>query len=221
MKDGILVVDKPQGATSHDIVDLVRKTLRIKKVGHAGTLDPLATGVLIILVGKATKLFNKFADLDKEYIAVVTLGKITTTGDAEGKIIAEKDFSSVSLKQVLDTLNSFKGETEQVPPMVSAIKYKGKKLYQFARQGIEVPRKPRRVVIKELKLLRFQPPEIEFYLRCSKGTYVRKLAEDVGLKLGCGGYISKIQRISVGKFNIKESISIGQINEGNIRPWQD
>jgi len=151
----------------------------------------------------------------------VTLGKITTTGDAEGKIIAEKDFSSVSLKQVLDTLNSFKGETEQVPPMVSAIKYKGKKLYQFARQGIEVPRKPRRVVIKELKLLRFQPPEIEFYLRCSKGTYVRKLAEDVGLKLGCGGYISKIQRISVGKFNIKESISIGQINEGNIRPWQD
>ncbi len=221
MKDGILLVDKPEGLTSHDVVDRVRKSLRIRRVGHAGTLDPLATGVLIILIGKATKLFNKFSDLDKEYIAVVTLGKITTTGDSQGTVVEERDFSFFTEKQTLEVFNTFLGEGEQIPPMVSAIKYKGKKLYQLARQGIEVPRKPRKVIIKELKLLRFQPPEIEFYLRCSKGTYVRKLAEDMGAKLGCGGYVSKIQRISIGSFHIKDTIDLKAIDESHIRPWQN
>ncbi|MCM8770754.1 MAG: tRNA pseudouridine(55) synthase TruB [Candidatus Omnitrophica bacterium] len=219
--DGILIINKPQGLTSHDVVDFVRKSLKTRRVGHAGTLDPLATGVLIILVGRATRLFNKFSNLDKEYIATITLGKITTTGDSQGRIIDTRDFSHVSEEMIREVLNSFIGEQEQVPPMFSAIKYRGKKLYQFARQGIEIPRLARRVIIKELRLLSFNPPEIKIYLACSKGTYVRKLAEDIGERLGCGGYISHIERIGVGEFNIKEAIGIDEIDESHLRSWKD
>lgn len=220
MLDGILIVNKPQGITSHDVVDYARKKLGMKRIGHAGTLDPLATGVLIILVGRTTKFFNAFSGLDKEYLATVTLGKTTTSGDSQGEIIESFDFSHVSEEKAQATLRSFIGESEQVPPMVSAIKYKGRKLYQLARAGIEVPRQPRKVNIKELRLLKFNLPDIELYLRCSKGTYVRKLAEDIGERLECGGYISKIQRISVGEFNIKEAVDIEEINAHNLKSWK-
>ncbi|MDD5044711.1 MAG: tRNA pseudouridine(55) synthase TruB [Candidatus Omnitrophica bacterium] len=221
MPAGIFIVNKPQGLTSHDVVDCVRKSLKIKRVGHAGTLDPLATGVLIILVGKATKFFNKFSGMDKEYVATVTLGKVTTTGDCQGGTKLEQNFSHITEAMVSEALNSFLGEQEQVPPMFSAVKYKGKKLYQFARRGIEVPRKPRKINIKELKLMYFKPPDVEIYLRCSKGTYVRKLAEDIGEKLGCGGCVSKIERVGIGEFNIKDAITIDKINESYLKPWKN
>ncbi|MCM8780164.1 MAG: tRNA pseudouridine(55) synthase TruB [Candidatus Omnitrophica bacterium] len=219
--DGIFIVNKPQGLTSHDVVDCVRRSLKIKRVGHAGTLDPLATGVLIILVGRATRSFNKFSSLDKEYLTTISLGKTTTTGDAQGVTINERDTSYITEDMVKDILHSFLGEQQQVPPMFSAVKYKGKKLYQLARKGIEVKRQPRKVIIKELKLLRFCLPEIDIYLRCSKGTYVRKLAEDIGQSLGCGGYVSKIERVGIGEFNIKDAINIEEINAAHLKSWKD
>jgi len=221
LMNGILIINKPKGITSHDVVDCVRKNLKTKRVGHAGTLDPLATGVLIVLVGDATRSFNKFSGLDKEYIATVTLGKITTTGDSQGAVLGEQKFSHITEDMARGVLSHFLGEQEQVPPMFSAIKYQGKKLYQLARKGIEVVRSPRKIWIKDLKMLGFQLPDIEIYLRCSKGTYVRKLAEDIGKKLGCGGCVSRIERIGVGEFSIKDAINIDQINANHIKSWKN
>lgn len=219
--NGIFIVNKPLGLTSHDVVDCVRRNLKIRRVGHAGTLDPLATGVLIILVGNATRLFNRFSGLEKEYIATVTLGKVTTTGDSQGSVVGGKGFSHITQDQVKETLNHFLGEQEQVPPMFSAIKHQGKKLYQLARKGLVVERKARKILIKDLKLLNFKLPEIDIYLRCSKGTYVRKLAEDIGEKLGCGGCVSRIERIGIGEFKIKDAIGIDQINADYLKSWKN
>lgn len=218
--DGILVIDKPKGLTSHDVVDAVRRRLKVKKVGHAGTLDPLATGVLIMLVGRATRLFNKFMDFDKVYEATLTLGTMTDTGDSYGKPIKHFSCADITEAKVKEAINSFVGKINQVPPMVSAIKYKGKPLYKLARSGIEVPRLSREVVIYDIKLLGFNSPEVKFEVRCSKGTYVRTLGEDIATYMGCGGHISSIKRLSVGPFKIKESINIDQIDESRIRPWQ-
>jgi tRNA pseudouridine55 synthase len=220
MKDGILIINKPRGLTSHDVVAEVRRSLGIRRVGHAGTLDPLATGVLVVFIGKATKLFNQFLEFNKEYIATLTLGKITDTGDSQGKVLQEMPVPATEEESVKMVFKEFVGEIQQVPPMVSALRFKGKRLYQFARLGIEVPRQPRRVVIEELRLLKFACPEIQFYVRCSKGTYIRQLAYDIALRLGCGGYISQIERVSVGPFRINEAITIDKVNESHIRHWQ-
>lgn len=222
MKDGILIINKPQGLTSHDVVVRVRGLLHTKHVGHAGTLDPLATGVLVIFIGKATKLFNRFLGFDKEYIATLTLGKITDTGDAEGKVLEVFSIPKIDGDLINMIFKEFVGEIEQIPPMVSAIRYRGRRLYQFARRGIHVPRCPRRVIIKELNLLKFNCPDIEFYVKCSKGTYIRQLAYDIALRLGCGGgHISRIERLSVGPFHIKDAIAIDKVDESHIRNWQD
>lgn len=220
MKDGILVVDKPKGLTSHDVVDYARKILGFKHIGHSGTLDPLASGVLVILIGKATKLFKRFLNFEKEYIATLTLGKITDTGDVLGKVLKETPIPVIKEELINQVIKEFIGEIQQVPPMVSAIRYKGKRLYQLARRGIEVPRSPRKVNIKELKLLSFHPPEIKFYIRCSTGTYIRQLACDIAGKLGCGGYISEIERQGVGPYRIEDAVELEEINESHIRPWQ-
>jgi tRNA pseudouridine55 synthase len=219
MKEGIIVVNKPGGVTSHDVVDFVRKRLRIRRVGHAGTLDPIATGVLLILVGRYTKLFNHFLDFDKEYLATLTLGARTTSGDREGKIIETKEYSDVTDNKIKGVFGSYIGEGLQVPPMVSALKHRGKRLYSLARRGIEVKRRPRSIMIKELRLLEFNPPCIKFYLKCSKGTYVRQLAEDIARDLNCVGYISEIQRQSIGPFNIARALSLSQIDESFLRPY--
>ena len=219
MKDGILVVNKPKGITSHDVVDFVRKKLKIRRVGHSGTLDPIATGVLLILVGRATKLFHYFLGFDKEYVATLTLGSQTTTGDTTGRVIATKDFKQISLEKINEVLIQFLGQSLQVPPMFSALKYKGKRLYLLAQRGIEVERTARPIVVKELKLLDFNLPDIKFYLKCSKGTYVRKIAEDIACKLGSLGYISQIQRQAIGPFKIQEAISLDQIHETHIQPY--
>jgi tRNA pseudouridine55 synthase len=219
MNEGILIIDKPKGMTSHDVVDHVRKVLRLRRVGHSGTLDPMASGVLVILVGKATKLFKEFLDFEKGYTATLTLGKVTDTGDADGKVIQSLSCPQLTEETIREVFKEFMGEIQQIPPMVSAVRYKGKRLYQFARLGVEVPRKARRVTIKELKLIEFNTPEIKFYIRCSSGTYIRQLACDIAGKLGCGGYISQIERLNVGPYDLKNAIKLNQVNESHIRAW--
>ena len=220
MKEGIIVVNKPEGITSHDVVEIVRRKLRVRRVGHAGTLDPIATGVLLILVGRYTKLFNHFLTFDKEYVATLTLGKRTTSGDREGNVIETKDHSHLSEDKIRGVFSSYIGQIFQIPPMISALKYRGRRLYSLARRGIEVKRQARSIVINELKLLEFNPPFIKFYLKCSKGTYVRQLAEDITRDLNCVGYISQIQRQSIGPFNLSQAFSLLQINESCLHPYQ-
>lgn len=220
MKDGILLIDKPAGVTSHDIVEIARKKLKIKKVGHSGTLDPVATGILVLLVGKDTKLFSKFVYFDKEYEATLHLGVVTSTGDSQGRILSQRDPSSLGEDEIRGTFMQFIGERDQIPPMVSAIKYHGKRLYELARQGIEVNRKARRIRIYDLQISRLCLPEIDFYVKCTKGTYIRRLGEEIGEKLGVGGFISRIRRISLGPFHVREAIRIEDIDESHLRPWQ-
>ncbi len=218
--EGIILINKPDGMTSHDVVACVRKRFKMRRVGHAGTLDPLATGVLVILLGKATKLFNKFVTFDKAYRATLILGTATSSADTQGKIIKQLPYSHITSRQVEDTFKTFTGNIEQIPPMVSAVKIGGRKLYQLARKGIEVEREPRHIRIDCLKMEAFHPPEVKFYLECSKGTYVRQLAEDVGKVLGCGACISQIQRTKVGQFGIEDTVTIEDLNEGHIRNWE-
>ena len=219
--DGILLINKPRGITSHDVVSIVRRRLKMKKVGHAGSLDPLATGVLVVLLGKMTKLSAKFMDFDKAYEATLTLGAVTDTGDSCGKVIKEFSYEGVSEENIRRAFAGFVGEINQVPPMVSALKYKGKPLYKLARLGIEVPRKPRVVKIYDLDILDLSLPDISFRVRCSKGTYVRTLGEDIAKSLGCGGHISKITRVAIGPLTIQKCITVDQIDENHIRTWKD
>ena len=221
MKDGIVVINKPNGVTSHDVVESVRRCFKMSRVGHAGTLDPLATGVLVMLLGNSTKLFDKFVGFDKAYQATLVLGTATTTADTQGKVIEQKPFEHITKQQILDILKTFLGETQQIPPMVSALKVKGKKLYELARKGIEVKREPRLIKIHRLDLLEFNPPHVKFYLECSKGTYVRQLAEDVGKILGCGACICQIERTKVGDFSIDQAVKIEDLNESLIRRWSN
>jgi len=214
---GIIIVNKPYNWTSFKVVRRVRKILGIRKVGHAGTLDPIATGVLIILVGRATKKFKEFVEYPKEYEATIKLGESTTTGDIQGQIKSIRDVPPLNEEQLKEVLSRFEGKISQVPPMVSALHYKGKRLYQLARKNITVERMPRQVHIYKIKLLKFYLPYFDIYLKCSRGTYVRKLAEDIGEVLNCGAHITKITRISVGPFRIEEAISVDEINVNSIR----
>ncbi len=219
MSEGILVINKQPGMTSHDVVSIIRKKFKMRRVGHAGTLDPLATGVLVILLGPATKLFDKFVNFDKAYNATLKLGVTTTTADIEGKITKEVPIEYVTTQNIEEAFKRFEGDIKQKPPMVSAVKYKGQRLYKLARNGIEVEREARDIKISLLKILKSDLPYIKFYLECSKGTYVRKLAEDIGEVLGCGACISQIERTKVGPFNIEQAVSIEEAHEGHIRPW--
>jgi len=216
-REGIILVDKPRGITSHDVVDVVRKRLKIKRVGHAGTLDPIAEGLLIILVGKCTKLFSKFVNFDKEYLGVLKLGEVTTTGDSQGEVTSRGEYKDISQENIKEIFSSFLGEIEQIPPMVSALRVKGKRLYDLARRGIVVERSPRKIHILSLEVLKINLPLIEFCVRCSKGTYVRKLAEDIGEKLGCGAHMVKILRRSIGLFKIEKAVALDEINESHLQ----
>jgi tRNA pseudouridine55 synthase len=219
--EGIIVVDKPTGMTSHDVVARIRKKFGIKRVGHAGTLDPLATGVLVLLLGKSTRLFDKFVGMDKAYRATLILGTTTNSADIEGTIIEERPYDHITQDDVTTAFKKFRGALDQVPPMVSAVKMGGKKLYELARAGLVVERKPRAITIYRLELEAFRKPEVSFVLECSKGTYVRQLAEDVGNVLGCGACITQIQRTKVGPFTIEESVSLDAVNESHIRHWKN
>ena len=214
---GLIIINKPKGYTSHDVVNVLRKKLNTKKVGHTGTLDPNATGVLPILVGKATKISKYLIEHEKTYIATIELGKKTDTGDAEGKIIEEdtnkKDISKEEIEKVL---KDFIGKQNQIPPMYSAIKVDGKKLYEYAREGKTVELKPREIEILDINLITYTNNEIEFSVRCSKGTYIRTLCEDIAEKLGTIGYMKELQRTSINEFDIKNSISIDDLDNINI-----
>jgi tRNA pseudouridine55 synthase len=207
--DGILVVDKPQGCTSHDVVDFIRKRFGFKKVGHAGTLDPMATGVLVILIGKSTKSSDSFLGADKEYDATLTLGATSDTGDAWGKITPSEPIPGPGpgIGIIESAFGKFLGPIEQVPPAYSAVKFKGKKLYEFARKGIEVKVAPRKVVIKELKIYKTDGREVSFSTTCSKGTYIRQLCIDIGRELGCGAYLSRLRRTRSGDFAVKDAVN--------------
>ena len=216
-KEGIILVNKPKGITSHDVVDIVRKRLKIRKVGHAGTLDPLAQGLLIILVGKYTKSFPKFVSFDKEYSGILKLGEVTVTGDSQGKIISKNDYSAIDEVKLTSAFSFFQGEIEQIPPMVSALRIKGKRLYNLARKGIVVERNPRKIKIHSLEITNIDFPYVEFRIQCSKGTYIRKLAEDIGERLGCGAHMTKIIRLGIGPFKLEEALILDDINESHLR----
>jgi tRNA pseudouridine55 synthase len=198
--DGVLLLDKPAGITSHAAVQRVRRLLGAHKAGHTGTLDPLATGLLPICLGEATKFSHALLGADKTYLATIRLGVETATGDLEGEVRAQTPVD-VGEEQARAALVPFVGEILQVPPMYSAIKRNGQPLYKLARAGCELPRAPRRVLIHELTLIRFAPPDLDVLVTCSKGTYVRVLAEDVGRYLGCGACLAALRRTAVGEFS--------------------
>jgi len=209
--DGILVVDKPQGCTSHDVVDFIRKKFGLKKVGHAGTLDPMATGVLVILIGKYTKSSNSFLSADKEYDATLSLGATSDTGDAWGNITPSKPIPCPGNDLIEAVFGRFLGPIEQIPPAYSAVKFKGRKLYEFARKGIEVKVEPRKILIKELKTHKMDGSEVSFSVTCSKGTDVRQLCADIGKELGCGAYLSRLRRTRSGEFTVKEVVTLEEL----------
>lgn len=208
--NGIIIVDKPQGKTSHDIVYAVRRLTGIKKVGHTGTLDPMATGVLPICIGSATKVADMLTLSDKAYTAELILGKTTDTLDAEGKVLTETEVN-VTEAEIRAAINSFVGETEQIPPMYSAIKQNGKKLYELARQGIEVERKPRKVTINSIDILEINGKSVTIDVNCSKGTYIRTLCADIGERLGTGAYMNALRRTKTGLFTISESHTLEEL----------
>lgn len=209
--NGVLIVDKPKGYTSHDIVNIIRKSLNIKKVGHTGTLDPNATGVLPILIGDATKISKYLIEHDKSYIAELKLGKSTTTGDSEGEKIEEKEVPKISKAELEAVLQSFKGKQTQIPPIYSSIKVNGKKAYEYARQGKEIELQPREIEIYDINQISLEKDTITFKVSCSKGTYIRVLCEDIAKKLNTVGHMSNLKRTQVDKFNIENAITIEQI----------
>jgi len=211
---GILIIDKPKGMTSHDVVNIARRAFDIKKVGHAGTLDPIATGVLIILVGRATKRFDVLMSGDKEYAVKLRLGVSTDTGDAFGKPVNNTNIQKLTKGSIEKAVMSFEGEAEQMPPMYSAVKFKGKRLYKLARKGITVPRQARKITIKKLKINEISLPDVSFEVCCSKGTYIRQLCADIGDKLGCGAHMAELRRIRSGNFHISQAITIDELKNG-------
>lgn len=214
--DGLILINKQKGFTSHDVVNVIRKKLNIKKVGHTGTLDPNATGVLPILVGKATKISKYLMEHDKTYIATIKLGEKTDTGDSEGQVIEEKSIpADLKKEDINDVLQSFLGKQKQLPPMYSAIKINGKKLYEYAREGKEVKLEAREIEIYKIQLLECKNNKIKFEVECSKGTYIRTLCEDIAKKLGTVGYMEELQRTKVNNFKIEDSILLDDITLEN------
>jgi tRNA pseudouridine55 synthase len=206
--DGILAVDKPQGWTSHDVCAFVRKRFQIPKVGHAGTLDPMATGVLVLLLGRATKLSRDLSSCDKDYHGTMELGVETDSHDRDGRVVGEASWEGVTLEKVRETVTSFVGVIEQLPPMVSAIRYKGVRLYQLARRGTVVPREKRKIIVHEFRAESQEGAFVRFFARVSKGTYLRTLVHDIGEALGCHATLSELRRIRAGEFSLDNSVTI-------------
>jgi tRNA pseudouridine55 synthase len=206
--DGALLLDKPLGLSSNAALQKAKKLLGAAKAGHAGTLDPLASGLLLVLFGEATKFAGPMLDADKEYLATLKLGERTTTGDAEGDVIETR---AVKVANLAGVLARFRGEIEQLPPMHSALKHKGTPLYRLARRGQEVERTPRRVFISELELLEQEGEKLLVRVACSKGTYIRTLAEDIGAALGCGAHLSALRRTASGRFRVDDALTLAAL----------
>lgn len=210
---GVLVVDKPVGLTSHDVVQVIRKGTNIRRAGHTGTLDPRASGVLVVLVGPAVRLSEYVSASDKRYQATVRLGTSTDTYDADGRIISTAPVDKITEAQFEDALENFVGEIEQVPPPYSAIKIKGRKAYEMAREGEEIELEPRRIKVYSLELLEWAPPEAVIDVYCSSGTYVRSLAHDVGEKLGCGAHLVGLRRTKSGRFTLRDAVPLRKLRD--------
>ena len=210
--DGLLVVDKPAGLTSHDVVDRVRRRLPGERIGHGGTLDPMATGLLLLLVGRATKAADTLLVLDKEYEATITLGVTTATQDAEGQILQRRPVPPLSPAQVEAACAAFRGEIEQLVPAYSAVRFDGQRGYELARAGKPVPEKRRRVHVATLEVREVAGDQVMVRVECSKGTYVRTLAHDFGQALGCGGMLSALRRTRIGPWTIAEARALAAID---------
>ncbi len=212
---GLILVNKPVGITSFKLVHIIRKKLKVKKAGHCGTLDPLASGLMIILVGKYTKLQDKFMKQDKVYHAAIKLGMKTDSGDLDGKIISQSDFSHVTKELIEQTCKSFTGKIQQVPPMYSALKVNGQKLYELARKGITVERKPREITIYSIDLTDYQKDSFSIRVKCSSGTYIRTLAEDIGTKLKTDTVLTNLVREEIGNYKLTDAINVDNIKEND------
>ncbi|MBI2517307.1 MAG: tRNA pseudouridine(55) synthase TruB [Opitutae bacterium] len=211
--EGVLLVDKPTGMTSHDVVYRLRRKLAMQRIGHAGTLDPMATGLLVMLIGKATRISQYLISEDKVYEGEITLGSTTNSQDAEGEVMETRPVPELTEAQVHEAMKGFLGDQYQTPPMFSAVKIGGVPLYKKARQGEEVEREPRFIRVAVFELLSFSSPKLTFRLACSKGTYVRTIAHDLGQKLGCGAHLSALRRTVSGKFSIGQCTPLAEIQE--------
>ena len=208
-----ILIDKEQGVSSFGVIRRLRKITGVKKIGHAGTLDPNATGLLIICTAKKTKEIYKYQDAEKTYSGTITLGKSTPSMDGETEFIKEGSIEDVTAEKIEEVRKTFLGTISQLPPMYSAIKHKGKSLYKYARQGKEIERTPREIFVKEFNIDEIELPDLKFTLVCSKGTYVRVIANDFGDKLGCGAYLKDLRREAIGSYNVKDAFSIDEFEE--------
>ncbi len=210
---GILLLDKSLGVSSNRALQEVKRLYNANKAGHTGSLDPLATGLLPVCFGEATKVSAYLLDQDKRYHVVVQLGIVTDTGDAEGVVIQSSPVAPFTKSELENCLKAFVGPIDQVPPMYSALKHQGRKLYEYARDGLTIERKPRRITIYQLELIEYNQDQLMLDVHCSKGTYIRTLAEDIGQALGCGGSVNKLRRLTVGSFSINQAHTIEQLLE--------
>lgn len=215
LPSGVLLIDKAPGMTSHDVVAIARRQLNMKKIGHCGTLDPMATGLLMLVINRATKIQDLLMSEDKTYVGTITLGATTSTQDKEGEIEEEKEVPELSADQIKEAFEFYKGNFEQIPPMVSAIKQNGVPLYKLARKGQVVERKPRAVFVTDYQATRVELPEIDFTVDCSKGFYVRTYAHDIGQRLGCGAHLSALRRTRSGKFTLERAVPVDVLKEAS------
>ena len=211
---GVLLIDKAPDMTSHDVVAIARRALNTKKIGHCGTLDPMATGLLMLVIGRATKIQDLLMSEDKEYQGTLTLGKATSTQDRQGEVIEEHPVPEFDAGQIDAAFSAFTGNFEQIPPMVSAIKKDGVPLYKLARKGQVIERDPRPVYVTSYKIGRIALPEVDFTVNCSKGFYVRTYAHDIGNKLGCAGHLSDLRRTRSGKFTLDRAVPVADLKTG-------
>jgi tRNA pseudouridine55 synthase len=209
--DGAILIDKPAGPTSHDVVDAIRRKFGIKKVGHCGTLDPNATGLLIIVLGRGTKLSERLMSDDKVYEGTIKFGEATDSYDSDGELTASLPVPPLTVEELNEAGTQFVGDIMQTPPMVSAIKKDGVPLYKLARKGVEVPREPRLIHIYRFAFSKYEEPLGEFRLACTKGTYVRSVAHELGEKIGCGAHLSKLRRVVSGKFDVADAMPLDQV----------
>ena len=208
---GVLLIDKAEDMTSHDVVAIARRALNTKKIGHCGTLDPMAPGLLMLVIGRATKIQDLLMSEDKQYVGTLTLGATTSTQDRQGGILETKPVEDFSNEQIHAAFGRYMGDFEQIPPMVSAIKKDGVPLYKLARKGIEIVREPRKVHITNYSISRIELPEVDFTVDCSKGFYVRTYAHDIGADLGCGAHLSALRRTRSGKFTLDRAIPVADL----------
>ena len=213
ISDNIILIDKPAGWTSFDVVKKIKNIGRFKKVGHAGTLDPFATGLLILGTNRETKNLSGYSDRSKEYVAQIVFGETKDTYDVTGETVAVQKDRFPGEEKIRNIIMDFRGEQDQVPPMYSAKKIDGVRLYKLARKGREVERTPSRITIFEIKELSFDPPELELYIKCSKGTYIRSLAHDMGVQAGCGAYLKELRRVAIDDFHVEAAMTISEFEQ--------